>query len=177
MGLYETGFSGSLPGFRTGRTIECRQLTGKSSFNQIWLYSFNTALMEHFGNFCSISYVILSAPGAECFLVSLKALLSSCRSNGSFKLFSFSLCATSAVFLWNWFSNNCLWFDSISFLCETKVLLWFLLLLISEKVLANTSAFSSFVSITEPFNLRFLIFVHYEYHLSFFPSAIQFQVL
>jgi len=46
MGLYEAGFSGSLSGFMTERTMECRQLTGKSSLTQIWLYNFRTAFIE-----------------------------------------------------------------------------------------------------------------------------------
>jgi len=120
--------------------------------------------MGHFGNFCSISYIILSAPGAEYFLVSLRALLSSCRSNGSFKLFSFSLYSTSAVFLWNWFSNNCLWFDSISFLCETKVLLW----LYSAPLCSHCKRCTSYGNSV---CLSVCLFVCPSVHLSVSPSA------
>ena len=60
IGLYDDVFNGSLSDLITGRTIEWRQLAGKSLLIEIWLNNFKTAFTDHLGSFCNISYDILS---------------------------------------------------------------------------------------------------------------------
>ena len=89
-----------LPALRTGNTTECRQLTGNSLFSHILLYGFRRVFIAVFGSFCSISYDILSSPGAEFFLLSLIARRASCRSNGSFNAYfrRYELCFQKVLF-------------------------------------------------------------------------------